>query len=58
MEAGQFAVPEHAPWLAALEEELLNFPDSAHDDQVDAISQYLNWIRTRRPMEGMQVRRV
>lgn len=58
MEARQFAVPEHAPWLAALEEELLNFPDSAHDDQVDAITQYLNWIRTRRPMEGMQVRRV
>lgn len=45
IEGGQVALPKFAPWLAALEEELFNFPDSAHDDQVDAISQYLNWLR-------------
>lgn len=45
MEAGRVALPQNAPWLAALEEELFNFPDGTHDDQVDAISQYLNWLR-------------
>lgn len=45
MEAGKVALPKNAPWLAALEEELFTFPDGAHDDQVDAISQYLNWLR-------------
>ncbi len=47
MEAGQVALPKVAGWLAALEEELFRFPDSGHDDQADAISQYLNWVRER-----------
>ena len=45
MEAGKVALPKFAPWLAALEDELFGFPDARHDDQVDAISQYLNWLR-------------
>lgn len=47
MEAGRVALPQRAPWLMALEQELFAFPDCAHDDQVDAISQYLNWVRER-----------
>lgn len=55
MEAGRFALPEEAPWLFALEEELFHFPNHPHDDQVDALTQYLNWARSK---EGhtMQVR--
>lgn len=30
--------PHNAPWLAAFESELLQFPAGAHDDQVDALA--------------------
>ncbi len=47
MEAGKVALPVHALWLAGFEAELMGFPDGAHDDQVDVVSQYLNWVRGR-----------
>ena len=37
-EAGAVWHREGAPWLPELEDELLSFPNGAHDDQVDAIS--------------------
>ena len=40
-ESGQVYFPEEAPWLEDLEEELLSFPHSRNDDQVDSISQAL-----------------
>ena len=46
IEAGQVCLPKQAPWLDAFKRELLSFPSSTHDDQVDALSQILNWIRT------------
>lgn len=33
--------PQFAPWLAAYESELCAFPSAAHDDQVDATTQFL-----------------
>lgn len=45
MEAGKVALPKHAPWLPTFEQELFTFPDGKRDDQVDAVSQYLNWVR-------------
>ncbi len=36
--------PEVAPWVDGLVEECAAFPLSAHDDQVDALSQALNRI--------------
>jgi predicted phage terminase large subunit-like protein len=45
LEAGRVMLPEQAPWLADFEVELFSFPDSRHDDQVDALTQYLDWIR-------------
>lgn len=58
IEAGRLLLPQRASWLAEFEQELLSFPDSPHDDQVDALSQYLGWIRARERMGGMRVRRV
>ena len=45
IEAGQLFLPKAAPWLAELQSELLAFPNARHDDQVDALSQLLGWVR-------------
>ncbi|MES2983921.1 MAG: phage terminase large subunit [Pseudomonadota bacterium] len=58
LEAGKMALPMHASWLAAFEQEFFAFPDGAHDDQVDAVSQYLNWRRARENAGEMRVRRL
>ena len=47
LEAGLVVLPTDAPWLAAFETELLRFPAGRHDDQVDSLSQYLNWVGGR-----------
>lgn len=46
VEAGNvhLPVPELAPWVAGLVEEAAGFPNGAHDDQVDAMSQALKRI--------------
>jgi predicted phage terminase large subunit-like protein len=36
--------PQNSSWLTLLIDELLSFPNSLHDDQVDSISQFLNWF--------------
>jgi predicted phage terminase large subunit-like protein len=43
IEAGQLILPKSAPWLDDFLAELLAFPGGKHDDQVDALSQFLNW---------------
>lgn len=58
LEAGKCTLPDHAPWLAAFEAELLGFPEAAHDDQVDAFSQYFNWRRNRESAASPNLRRV
>lgn len=45
MEAGKVYIPTEALWLADLQRELVNFPKGKHDDQVDSVSQFLNWAR-------------
>ena len=58
MEAGKLALPVNAPWLAAFEAEFFAFPDGGHDDQSDAVSQYLNWVRCRQAAAQPSLRRV
>jgi predicted phage terminase large subunit-like protein len=41
IEAGAVHVPTHAPWLDEFKKEVLSFPFSKHDDQIDALSQAL-----------------
>src|SRR5260370_6926172 len=47
IEARQVYLPKQAPWLGDLQSELLQFPKGRHDDQVDSISQFLNWLELR-----------
>jgi predicted phage terminase large subunit-like protein len=52
IEAGAVHLPRRAPWLDDLKSELLAFPLGLHDDQVDSISQALNWM-SRPRSKGM-----
>lgn len=45
IESGRVFLPHNAAWLADFEHEIATFPNSTHDDQVDSMSQYLNWAR-------------
>jgi hypothetical protein len=47
-EAGSVLFPKNASWLDGLKAELLGFPNTKHDDQVDSITQALVWIRQHR----------
>ncbi|MEX2431588.1 MAG: phage terminase large subunit, partial [Dehalococcoidia bacterium] len=38
-------VPEYAPWRAALVSELVGFPYAEHDDQVDALTQLIQFSK-------------
>jgi predicted phage terminase large subunit-like protein len=49
IEAGQVWLPEQAEWLFDYEQEMMNFPNVTHDDQVDMTSQFLK--RARAPSE-------
>lgn len=37
-------IKQNHSWTLELEAELLRFPFSKHNDQVDALTQYLAWI--------------
>lgn len=44
METGKVFIPQAASWLSDLENEIIRFPKGAHDDQIDSISQALEWM--------------
>jgi hypothetical protein len=46
--------PGGAPWLAAVRNELTAFPSGRHDDQVNALSQFQDWIEMRRGVSRTQ----
>lgn len=43
LEAGKVHLPSEASWLDTFFTEALAFPRGKHDDQVDALSQFLKW---------------
>ncbi|MBC7767214.1 MAG: phage terminase large subunit [Phycisphaerales bacterium] len=45
IEARNLYLPRDAPWMGEFQTELLQFPHSAKNDQIDALSQYLNWAK-------------
>jgi len=48
IEAGQVFLPERAAWLRDFEAEMKQFPNGRYDDQVDSVSQFLNWVDNHR----------
>lgn len=50
IENGFVHLPVHAPWLEEYLAELMTFPKSRHDDQVDSTSQALAWLSRPGPM--------
>jgi predicted phage terminase large subunit-like protein len=48
IEAGHVYLPREAPWLADFLAEVLAFPYTGHDDQVDTLAQFLSWASSRR----------
>ena len=47
VEAGNIFLPERSSFTSSLIEECASFPNATHDDQVDALSQGLSWLRSR-----------
>jgi predicted phage terminase large subunit-like protein len=47
LESGCFFLPTNASWKTMYENELLGFPNTAHDDLVDATSQFFNYMSNR-----------
>ena len=47
-ESGSVFFPSNAPWLVGLKAELLGFPNTRYDDQVDSTTQALFWMWQRR----------
>jgi predicted phage terminase large subunit-like protein len=47
IEAGQLFLPNEAHWLGEFKSELLAFPSGRYNDQVDALTQLLEWVRDR-----------
>ena len=47
IEARHVRFPRQAPWMEDFWSELLAFPQSRYDDQVDSLSQFLTWIQNR-----------
>jgi predicted phage terminase large subunit-like protein len=43
LQSGNFLLPESAHWLEVFRKELLGFPDATNDDQVDALSQFVEF---------------
>jgi predicted phage terminase large subunit-like protein len=51
LQDGRVYLPKQAHWLEEFLRELLAFPNGKHDDQVDSLSQFLNWAAKRRYFE-------
>jgi predicted phage terminase large subunit-like protein len=55
IEAGRLLLPHEALWLGEFKHELLAFPSSRHDDQVDALSQLLTWVDRQQRHDSVSI---
>ncbi len=44
IESGRFFLPKNTAFLDDFVDEMVCFPAVKHDDQVDTVSQYFNWL--------------
>ena len=56
IEQGRVFLPEDAPWLNTFIKELLGFPGTRHDDQVDSVELFLRIVNGRRGVPGTRAR--
>jgi predicted phage terminase large subunit-like protein len=54
LETGDFLLPTAAAWLEDFRHECLAFPNGRHDDQVDSLTQFLDWLSFRRGMSSVR----
>ncbi|MDJ1305262.1 MAG: phage terminase large subunit [Candidatus Midichloria sp.] len=58
-ESGRVYLPMNQNWLVDFIGELAAFPNCEHDDQVDSLTQFLEWIENRQKNVGnYQIRRL
>jgi len=55
IEAGKVYLPKYATWLHDFVEECAAFPNAAHDDMVDSLTQTINYLVNPGPREGIAV---
>lgn len=53
IESGRVFLPEGAPWVADYVAQLANFPNAAHDDDVDSTTQALNYMHLNGGKTGL-----
>ena len=53
LETGRVFIPTQAPWLDDFVSEVCGFPNLKHDDQVDALTQALSFLRGRGALHGL-----
>ena len=51
VESGNVYIPEQASYMNELEFEIVNFPAVEHDDQIDSMTQALNYFREKAPLK-------
>lgn len=56
IEAGNLYLPETASWLADFESELMTFPNAAHDDRVDMLTQAIKHVKALAARAAPRVR--
>lgn len=49
--SGKVKFPRNAPWMSDFLMELQQFPAGAHDDQVDALTMALTWLRSNQRLD-------
>jgi predicted phage terminase large subunit-like protein len=55
LEAGSLILANDAPWVDDFLAEYLAFPGGKHDDQIDALSQFLNWRTSKEKMTYLKL---